>query len=174
MAWQQFIEWRRTFAPPDRLKGMSFVAQPTLLDELYSRELLRSVPGVVERTRALQAMVFPDATNAVWFIFLRESAQCFIAGLPQASIALARAALESRLKELCAKAFGKSVAERAGLDVLINEYGPRMKVSPAILQKAAKVRVAAKKVLHGEPSESESARVVLEDVRTLLLSLSGK
>jgi hypothetical protein len=170
---QQFLEWRQTFAPPKHAKAMPFISEPVLLDELYSRELLRNVPDFVERTKALQAMVFPDPRNEAWFVYLKESANCYIFGLPQASVGLARAALESRLKEVCAKQFGSNAAEIAGLDVLINEYGPRMNLSAATLKKADWVRIAANRVLHGKPSTSAEALAVFEKVRELLVSLSG-
>ena len=96
---RKFVEWRRTFAPDSKYLGNEDLNDPIFLDELYCRDLLRAIPEIVQRTRALKELSCPESANAEWWIYLRESAHCLIFGLSQAAVALARAAVESHLRE---------------------------------------------------------------------------
>ena len=64
------------------------------LDEFFTREVIKAVPGYVERTlqwSQMEAALTPStATNT----YIREATRTYVLGFPQASIALCRAALE--------------------------------------------------------------------------------
>lgn len=104
------VEWRKTFSPhPAEDLGAAFLS-PVFLDEFYSRESLKAVPGMVERTRQLSFMTLREPPDLDVAAYLREAAECYVAGLPQATVALCRAAIERRLK-IAARIFGKGVNE---------------------------------------------------------------
>ena len=113
------LDWRRTFVPPERDSPIDFFTSEVMLDQMYCRVLLQDVPRMVERTRALRSLTLAGIPNSEYFVYLREAAQCYVSGLPQAAIALSRAAVENRLKEVCARRFGVSAVENKDLKDLI-------------------------------------------------------
>jgi hypothetical protein len=74
--------------------------------------LLAEVPEIVERTQRLKELVLSDISQTESLVYLREAANCYILGLPQATVALSRAAVESRVREASAKLFGKRLHEK--------------------------------------------------------------
>jgi len=69
------------------------------LDRHFTCEVVRAVPGYVERTvqlSRLQGLNLPSKTTNS---YLREAVRTYILDLPQASVALSRAAMEQALKE---------------------------------------------------------------------------
>jgi hypothetical protein len=69
------------------------------LDEHYTRQLIAGVPGYVERTMEFSRMEAERVPSEVTNTYLREAVRTYIFGLPQACVALSRAALEQALKE---------------------------------------------------------------------------
>lgn len=69
------------------------------LDEYFTREVIDAVPGYVRRTLELSPLEAADTPSKVTNTYIREATRTYILGLPQASIALCRAALEQGLKE---------------------------------------------------------------------------
>ncbi len=132
-----------------------------MLDQIYCRIALQDVPGMVQRTLSLRSLTLARMnSSAEYVVYLREAAQCYVAGLPQAAIALSRAAVENRLKEICAKRFGKSAVETTDLKVLIDDVAARGQVlSKEGRESAHIVRRAANAVLHDEPAASDALAV---------------
>ena len=49
---RELLEWRKTFSPNAAPRIPAKFDEPVVLDDIYSREVLRRVPGMMERTRA--------------------------------------------------------------------------------------------------------------------------
>jgi hypothetical protein len=119
-------------------------------------------------------MTLSGISNAEYFVYLREAAQCYVAGLPQAAVALSRAAVENRLKEVCGKRFGKAAVENADLKTLIDDVATRGQLlSKDARDRAHIVRRAGNQVLHDEPTASDALAVV-ESARDVIKFLHGK
>ena len=171
---RKIIEWRKTFAPKPEDQATDFFSDPVLLDEFYCRDLLKAVPAIVERTIKLSHLTLSGISNSE-FVYLREAANCYVFGLPEAAVALARAAVEDCLRSKLAKFFGKDAVGRADLKNLLDELAPRGKMlsrEGRIL--AHKVRVAANGVLHPPATEQLDAMAVIEDARAVILELSRR
>lgn len=173
---KRLAEWRQTFAPRPQ-KEWDDDLMPSLVDQFYCRDLLREVPGMVERTRKLSQLTLSEIKDEQSFVYLREAANCYILGLPQAAIALSRAAVEARLRTALSKVFGKNAVSGARLYEIINDFAARGR--PQLLSRkgrdlANKVRKAGDDVLHNEPAESETTALdVLEAARVVILELEG-
>jgi hypothetical protein len=129
---------------------------------------------MVERTRALRSLTLSGITNAEYFVYLREAAQCYVSGLPQAAIALSRAAVENRLKEVCAKRFGQGAVENADFKDLIDDLASRGQLlTREARERAHVVRRAGNEVLHDQPTASNALEVV-EAARDVIRMLHGK
>ena len=171
---RRIAEWRQTFAPRLQQEWDDELI-PTLVNQVYSRDLLRAVPGMVERTRKLSQLTLSEITDQQSFVYLREAANCYILGLPQAAIALARAAVEARLRTAVSKTLGKSTVGDAGLHKIINDFAVRLQLLPPKGKELAnKVRTAGDDVLHKKPADSVSALEVLEAARAVILELGGR
>jgi hypothetical protein len=170
---RRLIEWRRTFTPGKDWPE-EFFASEVMLDQIYSRMALQGVPGMVERTRALRSLTLTGLPNAEYVVYLREAALCYVSGLDQAAIALARAAVENRLKQVCAKRFGQRAVETTDLKVLIDDVAARGKLlSNEARARAHTVRIAGNAVLHNQP-DAPNAFEVLEAARDVITLLHGK
>ena len=168
-----FVEWRKTFSKESESKiDNFFIGQGKFLDSFYCREVLRAVPGMVERTRALARLTLPGAEGSEWMTYLRESANCYISGLPQASVALARAAVECRLRAACSKMLGEDIVRRADFVDVINDLCRKAVLLDADTRSLAhKVRKAANEVLHNRPTDAPEALAVFEAARSVILGV---
>ena len=70
-----------------------------LLGEHYTRTFLDAVSGYVRRTLELSRIESSETPSPLTNTYIREATRAYILGLPQACIALCRAALEQDLKE---------------------------------------------------------------------------
>lgn len=171
----RFAEWRKTFAPQADTAAEQFWTSEVMLDQMYCRILLQEVPNFVKRTQALRAITLSGISNAEYFVYLREAAHCYISGLPQAAVALSRAAVENRLKEVCAKRFGRAAVDNTDLIKLIDDVAARGQIlSKQGRDLAHLVRMAGNEVLHDEPTNSDVARRVVEAARDIIRALHGK
>ena len=178
---RQWAEWRKTFAPRPARKsdelGMMEKAYGDfpLLNQYYSRDLLREVPAIVERTQKLSQLVLSGIEDKGSFVYLKEAANCYILGLPQAAIALSRAAVEAHLRNAVSEFLGRKTVSDTGLSEIINKFASRRRLlSTEGRKRANKVRVAGDDVLHEKPADSGSALEVLEAARAVILELEGK
>jgi len=174
---RNLVEWRKTFAPKPEDQATDFFSDPVFLNESYCRDLLKGVPAIVERTIKLSHLTLSGISDSE-FVYLREAANCYIFGLPQAAVALARAAVEDSLRSKLAKFFGKDAVARADLKNLLDDLAPRAKtLSREGRNLAHKVRVAANDVLHSQatgPPDAMDAMAVIEAARAVILELSRR
>jgi hypothetical protein len=63
---RKMIEWRKTFAPEPESENtiLKILGNPTSLDELYCRELLKAIPKIVERTLALSHLTLAGISES--------------------------------------------------------------------------------------------------------------
>jgi hypothetical protein len=176
------VEGRRTFAPHP---GGKISNDPIYLDDIYCRVCLRAVPEMVRMTLKLRELSEPSLveSNSEWLIYLRESAKCLIFGLSQAAVALARAAVESHLREVHAKLPGNKAdaAHSIKLDDLISNLSNLFNLSKGAAGLSSEeeswarcVEKAGNNVLHGSQIEAEEALRVFEAARSMILSRRGK
>lgn len=173
-AFRNLVEWRKTFTPLKNVESSKLLFDnPIALDQFYSRELLRAVPEMVERTVCLAAAALPRESIES-FVYLREASNCFILGLPQAAVALSRSAIEVPLRAAVEKQIGKGKIAELGLFDLL-EYAGKVRLLPkGDLDLAHKVRLAADRVLHEEPTTSSEALQVIEAARAVVSVLTRK
>jgi hypothetical protein len=167
----KIVEWRKTFVPSPMDELALLFEDPVLLDEFYCRDLLKAIPGIVERTAKLSHLTLSGISKSE-FVYLREAATCYLLGLPAAAVALARAAIENSLRRKLAKFFGKAAVDGEALNNLLDMSRRGKTLSDKGRDLARKVRVAAKIVLHAEPGAEPDALGVLEDAKTVILELS--
>ena len=169
----KMVEWRKTFAPQSENDFLKILGSPISVDELYCRELLKAIPNIVKRTLSLTHLTLTGISGSE-FVYLREAANCYILGLPQSAVALARAAVENALRKKLEKIFGKSAVAGADFKVLIDDYGSRAKsLSRERRDLAHKVRIAGNDVLHQQNMGSANALEVIEAARMVILELVG-
>ncbi len=164
------IKSRETLAD-DTLKGIESLVRsdPDLvthfLDERFTHEVIDAVPGYVSRIMQLSRMDAARIPSSVTNTYLREATRTFILGLPQASIALCRAALEQSLKENLGLQLSGSfikfheLLEEAEKWHLLDGFTKRI---------ARDLAKAADDVLHEKPATMEEAGQLLDQLRGLL------
>lgn len=167
---RELVDWRKTFQPKGDSRRLDFFAQPAMLDQFYSKELLMAVPGFVERTRRLQELTFVGLSDPASLSYLREAATCYIYGLFQATVALARGAMELRLRRRVGVLAGEPVAAQLELKQLLDRYGERL-LGKQLAKSATVVRITGNQVLHERAVTSEKALEVLEAARSVILEL---
>ena len=135
------------------------------LDEHYTRKLVDAVPGYVWRTLKFSRMESARTPSHVTNTYLREATRAYIVGLPQACVALCRAALEQGLKENLGYQLS---GEYIKFHKLI-EKALKSNLLDKITKKAARdIAKAADDVLHEKPVDLDKALTVLEGLRALL------
>ena len=167
---RELVDWRKTFQPRGDERQLHCFGQPVMLDQFYSKELLAAVPGFVERTQHLQALTFAGVADQEAVEYLRESATCYIHGLFQATAALARSAMELRLRKRVGALAGSQVGSGLDLNELLQRYGERV-LSRQGMKLATMVRVTANHVLHERAVPASKALEVLEGARTVILEM---
>ncbi len=135
------------------------------LDEHYTRQLIAEVEGYVERTMEFSRMEGERVPSEVTNAYLREAVRTYIFGLPQACVALSRAALEQGLKEALGR---QGSGDRDTFQKLVD-----LAVTWKILDKqtARVARDLAKEgdlVLHEKPTDLKKAKEVLLGIRGLV------
>ena len=172
-AMRRFMDWRRTFVPREHKSVVDFWSSARLLNQAYCRELLGAIPDVVDRTLRLRSVTLSGISDAESLACLREAANSYVMGLPLATVALSRAAIERALKLACAKRFGQSVINAATLDELIERFAPQV-VSKSACVLADSVRRKGNEVLHPKGSRPSllTALGVLESARAVVYELN--
>lgn len=172
----RFLEWRRTFLPVKHTQAMRVLENSAMLDEFYCREALRNIPGMVDRTRKLASLTLEGIPDQEAMLYLREAAQCYILDLPQAAVALSRAAMETGLRRVLAAQFGSATVAQADLKVLLSDLARRGKglLSRDGFARAETVRKAANDVLHERPTNAEAALATLDAARGVLRELNSR
>jgi hypothetical protein len=156
--------------PEDEL---TLLIQPALLDQFYCWDLLKAIPAIVKRTVKLSHVTLSGMSDSD-FVYLREAAKCYILGLPEAAVALARAALEDCVRKKVAKFSGKKAVAEQDLKDLIDDLARTKSLSREGRTRADKVRIAGNEVLHDQAARSPDALAVIEDARAAILELSRR
>jgi hypothetical protein len=167
---RELVGWRKTFQPKKDTRQLDFFARPVMLDQFYSKELLTAVPGFVERTQDLRTLTFAGVADPESLAYLREAATCYIYGLFLATAALARGAMELRLRAQLGALAGRQVVADLDLKQLLDRYGERV-LGKQGMKLATTVRVTGNQVLHERAVGSSEALEVLEGARTVILQL---
>lgn len=144
-------------ADPDLIKGC--------LNERFTRDLLDAVPGCVNRMMELSRLQVSRVASRMTNAFLQEAVRTYVFGLPQASVALSRAALEQALKEnLGYQGQPTYVVMR---DLLEEAEGAGV-IDSALRRMARRVADEADAVLHEKPADIATAYEVLLLLRGIL------
>jgi len=137
----------------------------SFLDARYTRQAVAAVPGCVKRTMELSRLEGSRLPSKVTNGYLREAARTYIYGLPQASVALCRAAMEQALKEnLGYQGTGTFVK----MDDLLDEAEGAGIIDKTIRRMARKIADVADDVLHECPTDLKQASEVLVMLRGVL------
>ena len=140
-----------------------------MIDWWYSRDAVLRIPQLTARFAKLAPAIVGTIRNIETNAYLRESTRCFLYGFFQASVVLARAALESALNDVLKRNLhsvpsmdlnGK-INGAIRLNILSSRLGPA----------AHKVRNSANGVLHDKQIGEDGAFGRLKDVRAVLLNL---
>jgi hypothetical protein len=136
------------------------------LDDHYSRRMVGEVQNLVRRTLKLQRLVVARTPAAEVNVYLAEATRCYVFGLWQASVALARSALEVALRDKLPNA-------TAGSKLLaLMDAAQRCRVlDDTHLALARQVQEAGNRVLHGKPITATVAEEVLFSIRCVLLHM---
>jgi hypothetical protein len=135
------------------------------LDERFTRDVINAVPGYVRRTLELSRLEGSRLPSTRTNGYLREASRTYIFGLPQASIALCRAALEQALKEnLGSQGTGTFV----NFNALLDEAEGAQIIDNTIRKMARRIATEADKVLHERLADLPKAYEVLMILRGVL------
>ncbi len=167
---RKLMDWRKTYQPKAIDTDVDVFGDSTMLDQVYTRDLLTAVPEYVKRTQCLKTMTLAGMQKSDAVAYVREAANCYIHGLYQASVALARSALELQLRARVAKLVGQQAASASDLNGLLERYGPRF-LDKDGLRDAGSIRKAGNDVLHAGATTSERALAILEAARAVIFQL---
>ncbi len=135
------------------------------LDERFTLDLIGAVSGYVERTMQLSRLTSSRVPSQLTNCYLQEGVRTYILGLPQASVALCRAALEQSLKENLGYQGTRTFVE---MNDLLNEAEGAHVIDRTIRQMARKIADEADDVLHEKPTSLAKAYEVLVMLRGIL------
>jgi len=140
-----------------------------IIDDHYSREVVANIRGMVNRFLKLSQVPAGIIPSSEVTIYLREATRCYAYGFSQASIALARAALEAGLNEYLRRKVKAGVALKLMEKIKAAERFKLIDRSCAAL--AEDVSKAAGMVLHQKPASDSLAFDTLSRTRGVLLAL---
>jgi hypothetical protein len=136
-----------------------------LLDARFTRDVIDEISGYVRRTLELSQMKCTTLPSKTTNGYLREAVRTYVLGLPQASVALSRAALEQALKEGIGYQLTNTFVK---MNDLLQEAMDAEVIDDANRQLAREVADAADDVLHEKPTTLSNALDVLIKMRGIL------
>jgi hypothetical protein len=139
-----------------------------ILDERFTRDFVHSVSGCVERLLQLSRLEGSRIPSKITNGYLREAIRAYVLGLPQASVALSRAAMEQALKENIGY---QSTRTFVRMNDLLDEAEGAEVIDPTIRIAARSVADEADDVLHEKPTSLDKAYDVLLNLRGILQHL---
>ncbi|MFZ3264884.1 MAG: DUF4145 domain-containing protein [Terriglobales bacterium] len=137
----------------------------SFLDDRFTRELISKIPGYVDRTLQFSRLHAPDIPSSVTNSYLSEAVRAYILGLPQASVALGRAALEQGLKERLGR---QQSGEFVTFQELLKDAKKWNVLDRTMELCAREVANAGDLVMHEKPATLSEALDVLIKLRGLL------
>lgn len=135
------------------------------LDDYFTRDVLSAVSGYVNRTMQLSRLQASGRASDTTNGYLREAVRTYIFGLPQASVALSRAALEQALKERMALQLS---GEFIKFQDLLKEARKWNLLDAEMEQRARDIANAGDDVMHEKPTNLSKALEVLNKLRDVL------
>jgi hypothetical protein len=145
-----------------------------VLDAYYTRDFLRRVRMLVDRTMRVTAMEPGAKPECGVNLYLREATRCYIFGFWFSSVALSRAAVEEALKDRLRKEscrVGKDMPNDNNLRQLSLDAKEMGLIDAAHLDLVDKVRLNGNRVLHGAPAQENDAGDCLAAARGVLNQL---
>jgi hypothetical protein len=139
-----------------------------ILDERFTRDFVHLVSGCVERLLQLSRLEGSRIPSKITNGYLREAVRAYVLGLPQASVALSRAAMEQALKENIGY---QSTGTFVRMNDLLDEAEGADVIDPTIRIAARSVADEADDVLHEKPTSLDKAYDVLLNLRGILQHL---
>jgi hypothetical protein len=147
----------------------------TVLNDFYTRDLLKKVEELVKRTMRLNLLtpeVTPEKDVA---LYLREATRCYIFGFCDSSVALSRACLEMALKSRLKSIFAGLLSPHDDqLNVLLKHARKAGLLDYDHLLKAEKVQKNGNMVLHGTRANEGLAWESLVSARGVLGKLYSR
>ena len=142
------------------------------LDAKYSEELLARVPLFVNRTLKLAVLESKYSASDQTNMYIQEAARAYIFGLPLASVAISRAAMEQSLRDRLGY---QQSADRVSFDELVKDaqkYGLLPKGAPGPRVPAIRnVNNRCNEVLHKGPVSDDEAFELLSAARSVIEEL---
>lgn len=136
----------------------------SFLDDRFTRDAANAVPGYVRRIMQLSRVEGTSTPSRITNGYMQEAVRTYILGLPQASIALSRAALEQAIKEKLGLQLSREF--RTFQDLL--KEARKWNILDDIMEKCAReVANAGDDVLHDRPADLRKALEVLDKLRGL-------
>lgn len=146
----------------------------TIFDDSYTRDFLKKVGSIVDRTMKLSAMATKDTPDRGVNFFLREASRCLINGFWNSSVALSRAALELGLKKRLKSRLSGFIPTEDDLQLLLEYAQQWTLIDGASFDMGDKVRKNGNKVLHGYLADESLAWNTLIQVRGVLKFIYGR
>jgi len=145
-----------------------------VLNDFYTRDFLRRVGELVERTMLLNAMESKMSPDRGVTLYLREATRCYVFGFWDSSVALSRAAVERALKDRLKEQLGELMPSDDEMKRLL-DYAYKMRLlDGAHFTMADQVRVAGNNVLHGSHAHENAAGESLAAARGVLNHLYSR
>jgi hypothetical protein len=166
-----FVSTRETvanskFLEIEQLFQLGHESLAVFLDDRFTRDLVRGVPEYVDRLMKLSRLEGSTPASKVTNVYMREAVRTYVAGLPLASVALCRAALEQALKEgIGYQSTGTFVAMN---DLLDEAESANVIRDKTIRCMAREVADRADEVLHEQPTTLSVAFDTLVKLRGVL------
>lgn len=135
------------------------------LDDRFTREAVAAVPGCVDRLLKLSRLEAEHLPSEVTNGYLREATRTYILGLPQATVALCRAALEQALKDRLGRQLSGSFITWQELLKEARKWNLLDKATEAMARDVAN---AGDEVLHEKPADWKKAEEIVLDTRGLI------
>jgi hypothetical protein len=150
------------------LKELNPPAIEEWLDACWTEELLEQIPQMVKRTMLLDDLLIPENCSVPpeVDVYVREAVRCYIFGLWQSSVAMARATLELALQDV--------LKSNDQLAALIQRAANLSRLDRKHEEKARRVKTVANGVLHFHPTTDKQALDVVRDARAVLIHLYTK
>lgn len=156
---------RRTLQELEEVINKAPEAVSLFLDDYYTKTMLGEIGAYVARTLELTHMQAESCPSEITNTYLREATRTYVHGLPQACVALSRAALEQSLKDVLGHQLSGTYLTFQALVDDASKWGVLDKLTAKIARKLAKEGDA---VLHERPTDLERASEVLIGVRRLV------
>lgn len=138
------------------------------LDDRFTREAVAAVPGYVDRLLKLSRLEAEHLPSDVTNGYLKEATRTYIVGLPQATIALCRAALEQALKDRLGRQLSGNFITWQELLKEARRWNLLEKATEAMARDVAN---AGDEVLHEKPADWKKAEEIMLNTRGLIQQL---